>query len=170
MTRALIASIVASTILLSGCADPYAGSGRAPADVPGEVRGTVPAPRRDAPVRLRPTPDAVVRRAADLTTNWRSDTVAGRYAQLARISEGRARRDALDAAARLPTDPQLQSSRTRSTGHVVGVLRRGRDRFVVVTHETMVADGLTTRRWRVTLATVRRKAGGYALAAWEPQP
>lgn len=170
MTRALAASVVASTILLSGCADPYAGSGRAPSGVPGEVRGTVPAPRRDAPVELLPTPNAVVRRAADLTTNWRSDTVAGRYAQLARMSEGTARRDALDAAARLPTDPQLQSSRTRSTGRVVGVLRRGRDRFVVVSRETLVTNGLTRRRWRVTLATVRRRAGGYALTTWEPQP
>ena len=170
-----VAPALIALIAATGCgADPYA-------DQPPERRpppGEQPAPRIPrhaeavAPRALASTPEEAARRAAELTTNWTGETAARRYAELTRITVGAARRDARQSAARLPTDPQLAG--TRSTGTIEAIATRdtarGAHRLIVVTHETLSGDDLRERRWRITLATVERRAGGWVVSRWEPQP
>lgn len=166
------AAITAAAAAATGCADPYATRAPKQAPAPGEL----PAPPVPAPDerlgRLPTSPEAAVRRAAKLTTTWTAYTAADRYVQLATFSTGAARRNAREAAARLPTDPHLDG--TSSHGRVAAIIRRSASRrrreLLVVTHETVRADGLVERRWRVTLATIERRSSGWAISRWEPQP
>jgi hypothetical protein len=172
--RARLALALAGTAL-AGCADPYA-----PAHEPPERTTPAPGELAAPPVRRAPetvarsalsrTPDAVARRAAELTTNWTGETVARRYAELAKFSVGEARRAAKRSAAQLPTDPQVTAPGARSTGTVQAIAHQTATRLIVVTRETLNADGLRETRWRVTLAEVRRQGARWALARWEPQP
>lgn len=173
MRTTIVAVAVIAVAAASGCVDPYAGDRpRRAATVAGEV----PAPPVARPVErlgaLPATPEAAARRAAELTTTWTSADAAGRYAELATFAIGAARRQAQEAAARLPTDPQLEGS--SSEGEIVAVITRfagpRHSALVVVTRETLRAEGLVDRRWRVTLASAERRRGGWALARWEPQP
>ncbi|MDQ4126323.1 MAG: hypothetical protein M3134_12120, partial [Actinomycetota bacterium] len=134
-------------------------------------------PRREEkvdPQKLAATPEDAARRAAELTTNWTGETAARQYRELARVTVGEARKQALEAAARLQTDPQLSAPGARSTGTVEAFANRGStvagQELVVVTRERVAADGLNETRWRVTLATVERRARGWVLSRWEPQP
>ena len=174
MQRATVTAAVIAAAAVAACADPYASeapSGRATA-----VAGEIPAPpvRQAAEplIALPASPEAAARRAAELTTTWSSENAARRYAELATIATGPARREAQQTAARLPTDPQLDG--TRSEGHVAAVVtrsaRNGEHEMLVITRETVRADGLVDRRWRVTLASVERRDGGWAVSRWEPQP
>ncbi|HEX8086576.1 MAG TPA: hypothetical protein VF529_19975 [Solirubrobacteraceae bacterium] len=176
MSRTIALLLVAA--LAAGCGDPYAQQQQPDRQPPPgeEPAHPLPKPRdRVRPEDLAPTPEDAARRAAELTTNWTGENAARTYAQLARISVGAARREALDTAARLPTDPQLSADGTRSTGTVEAItarpaVDRERRELIVVTRESLTADGLQEHRWRVTLATARRRDGGWALSRWEPQP
>jgi hypothetical protein len=160
-------------MVATGCADPYA---RRPAADRETVSGELPAPSVSATKerlgRLPASPEAAARRAAELTTNWTAKTAADRYSELATFSVGPARRHAREAAARLPTDSQLDT--THSRGQVAAVIARDdgatKRVLLVVTHEIVDGDGLTHRRSRVTLSTVERRDGGWAVRRWEPQP
>jgi hypothetical protein len=162
-------------LAVAGCGDPYADSQK-PAPPPGEQPASrLPDPTdRVAVQALAPTPEGAARRAAELATNWTGETAARNYAKLARVTVGAARRSARESAARLPTDSQLSAPGARSSGtveaiatHSTGARRR---QLVVVTRETLVADGVRDERWRVTLATAERRRGGWVIARWEPQP
>lgn len=171
-----VVAIALLTTVLTGCGDPYAGrDDRAPALPEGE-QPAHPLPRRDEAVPTRylaPTPEEAARRAARLATNWTGATAARNYAELSRMTVGDARRSAREAASRLPADPQLGDSSTRSRGTVAAIAARstayGRRELIVVTHERLDGDGLHETRWRVTLATAVRRRGGWALSRWEPQ-
>ena len=172
MRRFVAISLVGMCSAVIGCADPY---GEAPA--PGQsVAGELPAPRVRTPApsfaQLPPTAEAAARRAAELTTTWTSHEAADGYAQLARFSVGEARRQAREAAARLPTDPQLQD--TSSSGRVAAIIdrgRRGRRReLLVVTNETVRAAALVERRWQITLVVAEQRRRGWVIARWQPQP
>ena len=173
MRSRVLAALVAAASSV-GCADPYAGGQSRDSDtVPGEV--SAPPVRRPAERfgKLPASPEGAARRAAELTATWTSRDLARRYAELSTFATGTARRQAQDAAARLPTDPQL--ARTSSTGEVAAVItrhagRNGRRELLVVTHETVRSDGLVDRRWRITLASVVRRESGWAITRWEPQP
>ena len=174
MRRPTTAAALVAALALAGCGDPYADPERANQPPPGE-QPAPPLPKQAdgvAPRHLAATPEEAARRAAELTTNWTGETAAARHAQFARITVGAARRDARESAARLPTDPQL--GETRSQGAVEAVATRettkARRELVVVTHETLIGDGLNERRWRVTLATAEHRPGGWVLSRWEPQP
>lgn len=178
MTRFGTSVVLTATLALAGCGDPYSqpDQRRDSQPPPGEQPApAVPKPseRVDADALAR-TPEQAARRAAKLTTNWTGENAASKYAQLARITVGAARRDARDTAARLPTDPQLSAPGARSTGTVESIesraSERGRRELVVVTRETVIADGLREKRWRVTLVTAQRVDAGWVLSRWEPQP
>jgi hypothetical protein len=178
MTPRITPAALVTALALAGCADPYDEPAREaqPTLPPGEEPAP-PLPQRADDVaaqHLAATPAEAARRAAELTSNWTAETVARRYAELARMTVGPARRDARESAARLPTDNRLGASETRSTGTVEAVTTRAasarRHQLIVVTHETLVGDGLRDERWRVTLATVERRSGGWVLSRWEPQP
>ena len=176
MTRLLPLTVVLATAAAAtGCGDPYADP-RQPRPPQGEQPAQpVARPRQQVPSEaLARTAEEAARRAAELTTNWTGETAARRYAQFARVSVGEARRSARESAARLPTDSQLAAPGARSSGTVEVIAPRSigarRRELVVVTRETLVADGLRDERWRVTLATVKRWPGGWVLSRWQPQP
>ena len=166
-----------AALALAGCGDPYAAPKNS--DVPpppGEkpARAVPEQPDHVAREDVAATPEAAARQAAELTTNWTGETAARRYAAFARITVGAARIAARESAARLTTDAQLAAPGARSTGAVEAVATRSvaaaRRELIVVTRETLTADGLREQRWRVTLATAERRRRGWVLSRWEPQP
>jgi hypothetical protein len=178
MTRSRALILMGLAVAVAGCGnDPYAQPDRShdPEPPPGEQ----PAPPLPKPIErvsrphLAPTPEQAARRAAELTTNWTGQTVVRQYAAFARLTVGEARRQARQSAARLPTDPQLAATGSRSTGTVEVVANRTGSRarrLVIVTYEIVTADGLRDERWRVTLATAERRRDGWVISRWEPQP
>ena len=166
---------VIAAIAVSGCADPYANDSARkgePPPPPGEQPST---PVDEAPERGIPsaTPEDAARRAAELAGNWTAETIASRYAELARRTTGAARDDARQAAARARTDPELNAPGAKSIAIVHGAIARGtgvRRRVLVITHETLIADGLNDARWRVTVAEAKRQGHGWIISRWEPQP
>lgn len=176
MSRATqVLSIGVLALGTTSCGDPYAER-QEPQPPPGEE----PAPHLPRskdwvrPDALARTPEDAARHAAELTTNWTGNTAGRRYAQLARITIGKARRSARESAARLATDSQLSAPGARGSGTAEVIATRSSDprrrQLLVVTRETLRADGLHETRWRVTLATAERHRGGWALSRWEPQP
>ena len=172
-SRALPLAVVA--LVTASCGDPYSEP-PTPSPPQGEQPGR-PLPRVKERVQsgaLARTPEDAAGRAAELTTNWPRETAARRYAQLARITVGEARRSARESAARLLTDSQLAAPGARSSGTVEVIATRSpgarRRELVVVTREALMADGLREQRWRVTLATAERRPGGWVLSRWQPQP
>ena len=168
MKAALPALLAAAAV--TGCADPYANEPK-PAVAGEQPASKIERPRdQGEPAR---TPEAAARRAAELAGNWTGETVRDRYTALARATVDDARRNAEQVAAQAGTDPQLSAPGARSVAIVHAVAIRGvgpRRRAIVVTHETLTADGLTDARWRVTVAVVRRQGDGWVVAKWEPQP
>ena len=167
--KAAVPALLAAAAV-TGCADPYATEHK-PA-----VAGEQPAKRIERPRdrgEAARTPEAAARRAAELAGNWNGETVRDRYTTLAKATVDNARRQAEQVAAQAGTDPQLSAPGARSVAIVHAVAIRGtgpRRRAIVVTHETLTADGLTEARWRVTVAVVRRQGDGWVVAKWEPQP
>ncbi len=161
-----VALLVAPLLAFAGCTDPY--SQPRSGSVPGEQPAKHPVHDARASDAV-PTVSGLVRRAVDLSGNWRGDDVASRYARLARISVGEARRQARDAAARIPTDRMLSRSDSRSRVQLEGFVRKKRT-LLIVTRETLTAEGTRSQRYRVTRATIRPGRGGWVLATWEPQP
>ena len=161
------------TLLAAGCADPYAQTPPVPTTPPGELPAPpIPRPVRE-PERLAPSPEAAVRRAVELTGNWTGATIARQHERFAAETTGQARRDAERTAAQATTDPQLTGPGAKAVAILHAVVSRGsgpQRRLLVVTHETLRADGLTEARFRVYLAEAERHAGGWVLARWEPQP
>jgi hypothetical protein len=170
-TAAIIAAIL--TCALGGCADPYATHHEPRTGVAGE------APQR---LRLEPksgtarTPmaaaDAAIRRAVALTTTWNAGNAAQRMRRFADMTTGQARRDALNAAARLTTDPLLRRGAARSRGDVLGVALERRDPAIrlVVVRSRLIVQGIRQDHIRVVLATLHRSPRGWSISHWEPQP
>jgi hypothetical protein len=175
-----VVAVVLAGVALAGCSDPYATlPTRTPAIPPGQQPArtvTVTAPARSPSPRNRSlpaTPAAAARLATALSFNWTARTAAARQARLARISVGAARRDALQAAARLSTDPQVVSGHATSAARVAAIAlpESGRTRSgLLVTHERLTIHRTTRAHWRVTLLTVTRTPEGWAVSRWEPQP
>ena len=83
-------------------------------------------------------------RYALLYINWTAANVAANQRQLAAISLGQARAQALQAAASLARDPELTKSAVSNTGTVVAIerwARRGRGLWVLVTREQTTGQG-----------------------------
>ena len=162
-------------LALTGCADPYAEPPSAPSPPPGEEAAP---PLRRPPDRLpldagAATPEAAVRRAVELTGNWTAQSIARNHERFAALSTGQARRDAQRTAVQATTDPALGAPGARSVAVLHAVVARGSGphrRLLVVTHETLVADGVRQARFRVTIAEAQQVGEGWALARWEPQP
>ena len=178
MTRRLLTcgALGCLAVGVVGCADPYTHAREQPTTtVPGQQRlQPLPAQPDDAPsaAPLPASPDQAVRRAADLAYTWTARTAAPRQAALAAISTGQARRDALQAAARLPTDPQLAAGDAASTTPLAAIaLPPGSTtaRGSSSPTSSLVANGIHQDRWRVTLVTAVRLVHGWAISRWEPQ-
>jgi len=77
------------------------------------------------------------------------------------------------AAAQLPTDPQLTApgATSHTTIQAITTHPRGTRRdLLLVVQERLHADGLTHDRLRVIKGTAQRHRDGWILTHWQPQP
>jgi hypothetical protein len=150
------------------------------ADPAPERGGTIPNAAHAAQNKLAasaglPTPQAALERYANIDINWTAHTVAGIQHELAAISVGQARAQALQAAASYGKDSTLQASQVANTGTVVAIAPgqgRAVGLWVVVTRETTTGRrdyaGLPPSD-HVTNAQVEHTHNGFVVSAWSPQ-
>jgi len=199
--RTLIATLMAVTLAGCGITDPYHPRSTAAASLPAvpvttstsptttpadagdpaaERGGQIPPGAQAAQDRLAAnaasaTPQAAVERYATLYINWQADTLAARQRQLAAISLGQARAQALQAAASTAKDPKLTAGHVANHGHLVSIAPGtgpANGRWVIVTTETTTGQRAYTGlppTVHVTYATVTHRAGGWVINQWSPQ-
>lgn len=195
----LLPAALASALILAGCGltDPYTSQPItttststststaatltvANADPAPERGGTIPKAAHSAQNNLaagagRPTPHAALERYATLDINWSAKTVAGVQRQLAVISIGQARAEALQAAASYGRDGILQNRQVANTGTVIGIASGDGPEagwWVIVTRETTTGQGDYAGlppTDHVTDAQVERTPNGFVVSAWSPQ-
>lgn len=182
---------------LAGCAgltNPYQGSSTGPqrtiatapttaansGDPAPERGGTLSARAQAALARLandaaRPTPQAALERYALLYANWNAATVVAHQQQLAAISLGQARAQALQAAASLARDPKLTGSHVANTGAVVAIAQgtaAAAGQWVIVTREQTTGQGDYAGlppTLHVIYAQLTRTQHGFVVEQWQAQ-
>lgn len=178
---ATLAICLAALAVGCGTSDPYIASTPTTATIDGDRRqppqertGTRPEPDRDV-VDAEPTPEAALRRYAELSINWTADTLSANQRALARISIDGARQTALLAAERVARDDTLRRSQVSNSGRVISLaagLASAGGSWVVVTRERTVGRdsyrGLPPT-YHVTIAKLGRLAGGWVVTSWEPR-
>jgi len=191
------AAIVALTLAGCGLANPYATTSTTTAtatnkstatatattadlDPAPERGGTLPATARVKQETLavsaaQPTPVAALAHYAQLDTNWTAKTVSATQTELASISLGSARAQALQAAASYRHDTTLLKSQVANSGTVVAITGgRGvaAGQWVVVTREATTGrsdyQGLPAQL-HVTYAQLTKTATGWVVSSWSPQ-
>lgn len=178
-----VLGLTLATVLSTGCgiSDPLndlaAPDHPVAVEHPNEIVAGPPAdPRTLAPSKSpASTPVEAVERFADRYINWNHRTLAEVQRQLAQMSIGEASATQKRAATRTPADSELRRGRVANHGQLIGIAPARPPRtgdFVVVTRETTtgarVYDELPPA-YHVTLATVSRVRGGWAISRWEPQ-
>ena len=178
---------------LAGCgvSDPYTAkqsattSASAPvttvtnADPAPERGGTIPAAARAVQSRVavdaaRQTPQAALERYARLYVNWTADRVAGVQRELATLSTGQARAEALQAAASYTRDETLIQSNVANNGHLVAITPSATTpgQWVLVTSEQTSGTGDYAglpSTLHVIYAQVTRTPSGWVVSEWAPQ-
>lgn len=194
---ALVLGVIVTAGEFAGCAgitNPYASSNALtrtsvsptptrPVDVgdPAPERGgTVPLSARTgssglAAGAMAPSPQAALARYAQLYVNWHAATAAASQRQLASISLGQARAQALQAAASLAGDTALIKSRVANTGSVVAIARGQRapaGDWVIVTREQTSGQGDYAGlppTLHVIYAQVSAINHGFVVSQWQAQ-
>jgi hypothetical protein len=121
------------------------------------------------------TPQAVLERYAELEINWTAETIGQTQRELAAISLGTARADALQAAASYQADSVLQHSHVTNTGTVIAITTRrdgAHDVWVIVTSEKTTGQGDNAglpAGLHVTYAQLTHTPHGYRVSAWSPR-
>jgi hypothetical protein len=195
----LTLSAAVITLGLTGCgiADPYSAAKpgltssstsastttTVPADAgdPAAERGGAvpPAAGRDqselAADAAMATPRAALERYARLYLNWTAAGLVTRERQLAGISIGPARAQALQAAASAARDPELTRSDVTNTGQVIALTPgtgAAAGQWVLVSRETTTGSGDYAglpAAVHVTYAQVTHTPGGWAVSQWSTQ-
>jgi hypothetical protein len=185
---------VLAAVALTGCgiSDPYAGkqaststssSGAAAsvtnADPAPERGGTIPAGARAAQSSIstgaaQPTPQAALQRYARLYVNWTAATVASIQHELASLSEGQARAQALQAAASYSRDQTLAQSGVANSGQLVAISPSitTPGQWVLVTSEQTTGRGDYSGlppTLHVIYGQVTRVPKGWVVSGWAPQ-
>lgn len=190
--RATIAVLlVLAAIVCVGCgvADPYnekteatetsASRPRLPrpsADGEQPVQATGTEPGAGSPAEVASgTPAEVARQVATLAENWSSATAPRAFSELAAVSVGAARTEFRQVAATARTDVQetLGYDKSQATVESVAVKGNGDTRHaIVVVHRRISSSELPNlpAEYKVTLITLRRLPGGWAVSSWAPQP
>jgi hypothetical protein len=193
LSRPILAAALA--LMLAGCGltDPYqqrsttsvpiatAARTRADQTDPAPERGgTIPSPAQAAQTRLtagasQATPQATLERYAAIYLNWNSTNVIQVQRELASISLGQARAQALQAAANAGHDPQLSGSHISNRGQVIAASPRhgsASGEWVIVTSEQTSGRG-DYRGLPPTLhiiyARLERTGRGWVISEWSPQ-
>ena len=188
---------VLTALLITGCApaDPYSDEGAStgpriqPDAAPngqaaiapkppktGELPGHAPRELLDQRARFPragQTPEATLERAALLYGNWTSASVASRLRQMAALTIGQAHAELSQAAAQALTDRQQSGVHSSATVEATSVQDAGQRRVaLVVTRERITAPDLPHAGWRyqVTTAALERRADGWVIFRWTPQP
>jgi hypothetical protein len=186
--------LVAGELAGCGIADPYQTNGAAtrtastprattPADAGDptpERNGTVPAHAQSTFDRVSPgaagvSPEVALTRYLLLYSNWTAANVAARQRQLAAISVGQARAQALQAAASLARDPELTKSAVSNTGTVVAITAgqgAAAGLWVLVTREQTTGRGDYAGlppTLHVIFARLTATANGWVVTRWQPQ-
>lgn len=149
-------------------------------DPPPERGGTIPAAQRAAQRRLATgagsaTPQAALDRYARVYVNWKASDVAGHQRQLAAISLGQARAQALQAAASARADTELTRSHVTNHGQLVAISHgtaAAGGVWVLVTRETTTGQGDYAGlppTLHVTYAQVTHTPAGWVISQWSPQ-
>jgi hypothetical protein len=171
------ASLVIALIALAGCGGGARTVTRSKLAI---ARATheypSPIPPRETVREASPTALEAVRAFASAYINWTADTVSSDMRALAARSVGQARSALELTAAETASDYELQRGGIANSGTVEAVapLPHGHDTYVVVTRESTTAtntnayDGLHPA-WHVSLATVARVGGAWAVSGWQPQ-
>ena len=146
-----------------------------------ERGGSIPAAAREAQSTLAAdaassTPQAALERYGTLWCNWTAATVVSRQRQLASISLGQARAEALAAAASLAADSTLASSQVANSGQVVAIAPALADTaagdWVVVTREQTTGQGDyegLPATLHVTYAQLTHTPAGWIVTVWAAQ-
>jgi len=123
----------------------------------------------------RTSPQAALARYAELYVNWTAAGVAANQRQLAAISLGQARAQALQAAASFARDPELTKSAVSNTGSVVAIAPgqgAAAGLWVVVTREQTIGKGDYAGlppTLHVIYALLARTASGLVVTRWQPE-
>jgi hypothetical protein len=185
---------VIAAIALTGCgiSDPYASkqasmstSTSAPAatvtnaEPAPERGGTIPAGARAAQSSIstgaaQPTPQEALQRYARLYVNWTAATVAAVQHELAALSEGQARAQALQAAASYARDQTLAQSGVANSGQLVAITPSitAPGQWVLVTSEQTTGKGDYSGlppTLHVIYGQVTRTPKGWVVSEWAPQ-
>lgn len=149
------------------------------ADPAPERGGTIPAGTRSTQSQLaagagQPTPQSALERYARLYVNWSARTVAADQRELAAISVGQARAQAIQAAASYAHDKTLQESGVANSGHLVAITSSivTSGQWVLVTSEQTTGKGDYAGlppTLHVTYAQVTRASSGWVVSEWAPQ-
>jgi len=179
---ALAALLAAAALAVSACGinDPLNDPALAPplaADtVPNEVGAPVEArPSRSALASAAPSPTAAIRRFAELYINWNASTLVDHRRQLAAISIGEASSTETRAIAETRKDYELRRSRIANHGRIVAITPTLPPRpgvYLVITRERTTGAGIYAQlqpAYHLTIATVARIRGGWAVRQWHPQ-
>ena len=189
--RVLLSVLGAAALAGCGISDPYtakqsaATSARAPvatvanADPAPERGGTIPAAARAAQTRVavggaQPTPQGALERYARLYVNWTADRVVGIQRELASLSTGQARAQALQAAASYARDQTLTQSNVGNIGRLVAISASvpTPGQWVLVTSEQTSGTGDYAGlppTLHVIYAQVTRTPAGWVVSEWAPQ-
>jgi hypothetical protein len=122
-----------------------------------------------------PSPQAALQRYARLYSNWTAATVANQQRQLAAISLGSARGQALQAAASYRHDTTLRASHVANSGGVITIAKgqgAATGSWVVVTRETTTGRGDyqgLPAQLHITYAQLTHTPDGWVISSWSPQ-
>jgi hypothetical protein len=152
----------------------------ADADPGPERGGTIPTSDVSSQDRLAhdagsATPEVALERYAQLYINWTAASVAADQRELATVSLGSARAQALQAAASYQHDSTLRKSEVTNTGTIVSIAK-GQSiavgDWIVVTSETTSGrgdyEGLPATL-HVTYAQLTHTSTGWIVTVWEPR-
>jgi hypothetical protein len=172
----LFAAVLAGCGLANTTTTQAGGRHTPPQANPGEREGTVPASRSRpaAPGNPAASPQAAVERFAAAYINWSWRTLAADQERLAASAVGEARAGELQAQQQTARDTPLVRGHIYNTGQVVAVATvrgGGAGEWVAVTKELTGGSGEYAElrpTFHVTLATVLRVPGGFAVSSWRP--
>ncbi len=142
----------------------------------GESQGTIPASKREAgPSHPAASARQAILAYASLYINWNYRTLARQETQLAGIAVGDARLAEQQAAAQAKRDSNITQARIYNRGTVVTVgpvIGGSSGQYVLVTREETGGNpeyaGLQAA-FHITLVTVTRTRGTWAVSEWLPQ-
>jgi hypothetical protein len=190
--RLLAAAAVGIGLAGCGIPDPYAAKQPAAttsstsstiqttatdADPAPERGGTIPAGAAASQDRVAggaATPQAALERYARLYVSWTASTVADVQEELASISTGQARAQALQAATSYGHDQTLIQSGVANSGHLIALSQDLAEpgQWVLVTSERTTGRGDYAglpSTMHVTYAQVTPTRSGWVVSEWSPQ-